>query len=306
MTRFDLHILGCGSAKPTLQHQPSCQVLDVRDNLLMIDCGEGAQLEWQRHRLKFSRLNHIFLSHLHGDHCFGLPGLLSSLALTDRTGTLTIHTFEQGAEFFTRMMREFCHDMPFEVRFNVIDTSPAVIWEDDAVTVRTVPLRHSLPTVGFVVTEKPKLRHIRPDRTAAYAVPHHAMNSLRQGHDYVMPDGTVVPNGELTAPPDPSHSYAYCSDTAYSEAVADAVRGVEWLYHEATYGDGCELVAKHRGHATARQAAEVARRAGVRQLVIGHFSSRYDNTDELVAQAREVFANTRAANEGMVIDLNNP
>ena len=304
MTRFELNILGCGSATSTLRHLPSCQVLNVRDHLMMIDCGEGAQLEMRRQRLKFSRLTHIFLSHLHGDHCFGLPGLLSTLALLGKSGTLTIHTFADGKEQFGRMLDYFCREMPFTVEWDVIGTRTAIVHEDNAIKVTAFPLRHRVPAVGFRFDEKPKLRHIKPEAVQRWQVPHHAMNSLRQGSDYITPDGHTVPNAELTLPPDPCRSYAYASDTMPSRRVVHAVEGVDWLYHEATYTQDCARQAHARYHSTARDAATVARDAGVGQLIIGHFSNRYDDETPLLREAQEVFPATRLAAEGLVVDLN--
>ena len=304
MTRFDLNILGCGSATSTLRHLPSCQVLNVRDHLLMIDCGEGAQLEMRRRGLKFSRLNHIFLSHLHGDHCFGLPGLLSTMALLGKTGTVTIHTFADGKEQFGRLLDYFCRETPFSIEWDVITTRKAVIYEDNAVTVTTFPLRHRIPAVGFRVDEKPKLRHIDPDAVARWQVPRHAMNSLCQGRDFVTADGRTVPNDELTTAPDAACSYAYASDTMFSRRVIRAVEGVDWLYHEATYADDCSRKARARYHSTALEAATVAREAGVKQLIIGHFSNRYADDSVLLREAQSVFPATRLAAEGLQIDLN--
>lgn len=304
MTRFELTILGCGSATSSLQHLPSSQVLNVRDNLLMIDCGEGAQLEMRRHKLKFARLNHIFISHLHGDHCFGLPGLISTMALLGKTGTLTVHTFADGADIFGRMLNYFCREMPFKLEFNVIGTRKAIIYEDDAITVSTFPLRHRIPTVGFIVREKPKLRHIDPEAVARWQVPTFALNGLRQGMDYITADGLTIPNASLTTPADKSISYAYCSDTMPSARVTSAIEGVDWLYHESTYGDECAVVARKRFHSTARQAAEVARQAGVGHLILGHYSKRYTDLSPLLEQAREVFPDTILGNEGLTVDLN--
>ncbi len=304
MTRLELTILGCGSATSSLQHLPSSQVLNVRDNLFMIDCGEGAQLEMRRHKLKFARLNHIFISHLHGDHCFGLPGLISTMALLGKTGTLTVHTFADGADIFGRMLGYFCREMPFKLEFDVIGTKKAVIYDDDAITVSTFPLRHRIPTVGFIVREKPKLRHIDPEATSRWDVPTFALNGLRQGQDFITPDGLTIPNAELTKPADPAISYAYCSDTMPSKRVTNAVEGVDWLYHESTYGDECTIVARKRFHSTARQAAITAREAGVKRLILGHYSKRYTDLAPLLEQAKEEFHNTILGNEGLTIDLN--
>ena len=288
----------------TMRHQPSCQVLNVRDNLMMIDCGEGAQLGVRRTKLKLMRLNHIFISHLHGDHCFGLPGLVSTMALLNRSNSLTIHTFKDGVDLFSRMLDYFCRERPFEVRFNVIDTHKRIIWEDDAVTVTTFPLVHRIPAVGFLFSEKPKLRHIIGEEVKRLGIPHYAMNALRQGEDWVSPDGLVVPNAQLTTPADPSISYAYCSDTKFSRRVIKHVTGADWLYHEATYDESLRLKAHKRYHSTALEAATVAREAGVKQLIIGHYSKRYIDETPLLDEARSVFPATRLANEGLVIDLN--
>ena len=304
MTRLELNILGCGSATMTPRHQPSCQVLNVRDNLMMIDCGEGAQLAMRRMKLKPMRLNHIFISHLHGDHCFGLPGLVSTMALLNRTGSLTIHTFQDGVELFSQWLDYFCRERPFEVRFNVIDTHKRVIWEDDAVTVTTFPLVHRIPAVGFLFQEKPKLRHIIGEKVKELDVPHYAMNALRQGEDWVTPEGIVVPNEELTKPADPAISYAYCSDTKFSRRVIKSVAGVDWLYHEATYDDSLRIKAHKRYHSTSLEAATVAREAGAKRLILGHFSKRYLDETPLLDEARTVFPDTLLANEGLVIDLN--
>ncbi|MBO4722247.1 MAG: ribonuclease Z [Muribaculaceae bacterium] len=303
MDIFELNILGCGSAKSTLQHLPSCQVLNVRGHLMMIDCGEGAQLEMQRHHLKFSRLKNIFISHLHGDHCFGLPGLLSTMALHNIGGTITVHIFKEGAELFGRMLDFFCRDRSFDLKFNIIDTHKAVIYEDNAITVSTFPVTHRVPCVGFLFREKPKLRHINAWACQQHEVPPHAMNSLRQGLDYVAPGGIVIPNSELTTDADPSISYAYCSDTKYSKRVINAVNGVDWIYHEATYDDANIKNATKRYHSTARQAGMVAREAGAKKLVMGHYSSRYQDIDLLLREAQQEFPCTIAANEGMKIDL---
>lgn len=304
MPKFELNILGCGSAKPTTRHLPSCQVLNVRDNLMMIDCGEGAQMAMSRQRLKFSRLRHIFISHLHGDHWFGLPGLLSTMGLHEQTGTVTVHIFKDGAQLLQQMVG-FMGQLPYHLEINVIGTQPACIHEDNAVTVSTFTLNHRVPAVGFIIREKPKMRHINPEATREANVPHWAMNSLRQGLDYVTPEGIVIPNAQLTTDADPNVSYAYCSDTRPSPRVTAALEGVDWLYHEATYGEECKRQAHARYHSTAHEAAQTAHDAHVKQLIIGHFSSRYLDETPLLHEAQTIFPNTRLANEGMLVALAN-
>lgn len=303
MEKFQLNILGCGSATCTTQHLQTSQILDIRDNLFMIDCGEGTQLQMRRMRLKFARLNNIFISHLHGDHCFGLLGMLSTLALLGKTGTMTIHIFKEGAEFFRNALDFFAYDMPFEVRFNVIPNAKATIYEDDAITVETIPLYHRVPTVGFLFREKPKKKHINREMTDFYNIPTFRLNDIRNGEDFITVDGKRIDNSILTRPADPSMSYAYCSDTTYSKKVIEAVKGVDWLYHESTYADDKHLTAGKRGHSTAREAGIVAREAGVKHLILGHFSSQYNDNSRFKAEAMEEFPDVTLAKEGLRLDL---
>lgn len=303
MEKFMLNILGCGSATCTTQHMQTSQVLDIRDNLFMIDCGEATQLQMRRMHLKFARLNNIFISHLHGDHCFGLLGMLSTLALLGKTGTMTIHISQEGADFFKNAVEFFGYDMPFEVKFNVITRDKAVIYEDNAITVTTIPLKHRVPAVGFLFAEKPKRRHINREMTDFYNVPLFMLNDIRGGADFVTPEGKTIPNAVLTHPADKSLSYAYCSDTAYSQKVIEAVQGVDWLYHESTYADDKHKSARLRGHSTAREAGIVAREAGVKHLILGHFSSQYNDLSRLRNEAMEEFPDVTLAQEGLKLDL---
>ncbi len=303
MAKFQVNILGCGSATPSMRHMPSCQVVDFRDRLFMIDCGEGAQLTMRRMKLKFSRLNHIFVSHLHGDHCFGIPGLLSTLALHGKEGALTIHMFEDGVKVMQEYINYFCRDISYEIKFNIIKPETAIIYEDDALTVSTFPLSHRIPCVGFKFEEKSKLRHLRGDMVKFYNVPIKELHNIKCGVDFVTPDGKVVPNAHLTTAADPSASYAYCSDTMFDPRVAESVKGVDVIYHEATYDDAEQDKAKARGHSTAREAGRIAALAGAKKLILGHFSKRYLSEDTHLAQAREEFGNVVIANEGLKIDL---
>ncbi|MBQ7941809.1 MAG: ribonuclease Z [Muribaculaceae bacterium] len=303
MEKFRLNILGCGSATCTTQHMQTSQVLDIRDNLFMIDCGEGTQLQMRRMRLKFARLNNIFISHLHGDHCFGLLGMLSTLALLGKTGTMTIHIFKEGADFFKNALDFFAYDMPFEVRFNIIPNAKALIYEDDAITVTTIPLSHRVPAVGFLFEEKPKKKHINREMTDFYNIPVYKLNGIRNGEDFITKDGNVIPNEVLTRPADPSVSYAYCSDTVYSKKVIETIKGVDWLYHESTYADDKYLTARKRGHSTAREAATAAMEAGAKHLILGHFSSQYHDNTRFRTEAMEVFPDVTLAKEGLVLEL---
>ncbi len=271
----------------------------------MIDCGEGAQLQFMRMRLKMSRLNDIFISHLHGDHFLGLPGLLSTMALHEKGHCVTIHTFERGAELLRSMLDFIIGDTPFDLRFNIIDPAKRQILIDDKTfTVSSFPLYHRVPAVGFLFAEKPKGRHINGEMARHHEVPNYMMESLRRGEDFVKPDGTVIPNEWLTSEPSPSGSYAYCTDTMFDRRIVASIRGVDTVFHDATYGDADAHLAAPRGHSTARQAAEIARRAGAKRLILGHFSKRYSSEQQLVNEAAEEFhGEIIAANEGMRIDL---
>lgn len=303
MALFQLNILGCGSAIPTARHNPSAQILDIRDNLFMIDCGEGAQLTMRKMRLKYNRLNHIFISHLHGDHCFGLIGLLSSMALQEKAGSVTIHIFEEGAELFDQQLKFFCRDIPFEIKFNVITPQRATIFESHAISIETIPLFHRVPCVGFLFKEKPKLRHLKGEMVKFYNIPIKELQGIKEGNDFITPDGVVVPNARLTTDADKVMSYAYCSDTAFNPKVAEMVAGVDTIYHEATYTNEFAHLASGRGHSTAQEAARIAQMAGASRLILGHFSKRYRDESPLINEATEIFPNTILANDGMRIDL---
>ena len=304
MEKFELTILGCGSAKPTMKHFPSSQVLNVRDKMFMIDCGEGSQLQYCKSRLPFNRLNHIFISHLHGDHWFGLPGLISTFNLQGRTAELHVHS-PQGLQQMMQPIMDYCnYDMTYQVYFHEFSTDePAVIFEDRTLTVSTIPLTHRVPTCGFLFKEKEGLRHILRDMIDAYHIPLAYINNIKAGADFVLPDGEVIPNERLTTPPSLVHSYAYCSDTMYRPEIVELVRGVDLLYHEATYAAEDEVKAQKHFHSTTLQAAQIAKDAQVKHLLIGHFSARYTDEDKLLSEAKSVFTNTLLANEGCVFEV---
>jgi len=269
----------------------------------MIDCGEGAQLQMMKQHLKLSRLSHVFISHLHGDHFLGLPGLLSTLSLHEMGGTMTIHTFAEGAKVLQKIMSVFCRDTSFEIEYNIIKPGREVIYEDHAIMVETFPLYHRVPCVGFKFREKSKPRHLRGDMIKYLNVPVYQLQAIRDGADFVTSDGRLIENARLTTAPDPSVSYAYCSDTAFDPRVAEDVKGVDVLYHESTYADNFAYKAASRGHSTAREAGKIASMAGVGRLVLGHYSKSYNNEELFLREASEEFPNVVAATEGMKIDL---
>lgn len=304
MDQMILHILGCGSATPSLRHLPACQVIEYRGRLMMIDCGEGAQLSMRRAGLHMHRLTDIFISHLHGDHCLGLIGLLSTLSLQQTGGTLTVHTFPEGAKIFRQMVNFFAPYLTYDLRFNEISHKGGeVIMETNGLTVKTFPLRHRVPCVGYRFDEKPKERHLRGDVANFYGIPPYMRRAIKQGADFTRPDGTVVPNDRLTLPADPACSYAYCSDTLYFPELVEDVRDVTLLYHEATYADDNISKAAERFHSTASQAARIALAANANTLLLGHFSKAYNNEERHLAEARAIFPNTLLAYEGLSLPV---
>ena len=304
MEKFEVHILGCGSALPTTRHQATSQVLNIREKLFMIDCGEGTQVQLRRSRLRFSRLNHIFISHLHGDHCFGLIGLISTYAMLERTAQLHIHAHADLQKLLAPQLDYFCKGMTFEVVFHPFNPGEqTVIYEDRSVSVETIPLRHRLPTCGFLFREKPTSRHIRREMIDFYQIPLYMINRIKSGEDYLLDDGTCIPCDRLTLPADPPRSYAYCSDTAYLPRIVHQVRGVDLLFHEATFASSEAVRARQTCHSTAEQAASIARDAQVKKLLIGHFSARYETEDVLLQEAKTVFPDTLLASENLKIEL---
>ena len=304
MEKFELHILGCGSALPTTRHFATSQVVNLRDKLFMIDCGEGAQMQLRKSRLKFSRLNHIFISHLHGDHCFGLMGLISTFGLLGRTAELHIHSPKGLEELLTPMLKFFCHTLAYKVIFHEFDTrQTSVVYEDRSMTVTTIPLQHRIPCCGFLFAEKARPNHIIRDMVDFYKVPVYELNRIKNGSDYVTPEGEVIANTRLTRPSDPPRKYAYCSDTIFRPEIVKQLSGVDLLFHEATFAESELARAKETYHTTAAQAARIALEAGVRQLVIGHFSARYEDESILLKEASAVFPNTILAKENLCISL---
>ena len=304
MEPFRVHILGCGSALPTLHHNASAQVVEIKGKLFLVDCGEGTQVQLRRSRLRFTKISAVFITHLHGDHCFGLIGMLSTFGLLGRTARLAIYAPAALEDMLKQQMQLFCHDFDYEVDFHAVDTSQQqVIYEDRSLTVETIPLEHRMPCCGYLFREKPSMPHIRRDMIDFYQIPTSQINNIKAGADWTTPDGEVVKNERLVEPADPTRSYAYCSDTRYIPTLHSRIKGVSTLYHESTYGEDNLLMAQKYYHSTARQAALVAREAGVGQLLLGHYSSRYEDEQVLLREAREVFENTHLTDENAVFDV---
>lgn len=298
MNKFELTILGCGSALPTMQHAPTSQILNVREKLFMIDCGEGTQLQFRRARLRFNRLNQIFISHLHGDHCFGLIGLISTLGLLGRTGDLTIHSVPELEKILRPQLAFFCRDLSFQVIIKPFDhTKHAVIYQDRSLTVSTIPLNHRMPCAGFLFEEAKNDLHLDGEMIKFYNIPIKELAQIKQGADYVTEEGQIVPNDRLTKAANASRKYAFCSDTAYKEDIIPIIEKVDLLYHESTFLEEDKARAKETRHTTAGQAAQIALKANVKKLMLGHYSSRYSDDNLFLEEAVRIFPRTILANE---------
>ena len=302
MSYFKVHILGCGSATPTVRHAPTAQVVDLRDKLYLIDCGEGTQLQMRRYQIHFNKINHLFISHLHGDHCFGIPGFIATLGLLNRTGELTIHGPAGIETYVTSILTQFCKELPYKVRFNIIDTTKhELIMEDRSLKVYSIPLKHRIPSCGYLFAENPKEPHIIREMIDFYHVPLWKIAEIKQGKDYISDDGAVIPSERFTRPAAPPKSYAYCSDTVYTPSIIPCIEGVDGLYHEATYLDKDRQRAKDTFHSTALQAAQIALQAGVKQLILGHYSARYKDLSDFWNEAHPIFPNVTLAEEGKTV-----
>lgn len=304
MEPFKVHILGCGSALPTLQHFPSCQIVEMRGKAFMVDCGEGAQIQLRKSHVAFSKIQAVLITHLHGDHCFGLIGMLSTFGLLGRTAPLHIYAPAELEDMLSQQMKLFCHDFDYDVVFHAVDTkNRAIIYEDKSLTIETIPLCHRVPCAGFLFREKPGLPHIRREMIDFYQIPISQINNIKMGADWTTDDGEHVPNKRLVTPPDPARSYAYCSDTSFQPQLAEQLHGVNLLYHEATYADDMQSNAEKYCHTTARQAGRIAKLAEARQLLLGHYSSRYTDEGVLLKEAKQEFENTLLSKEKMIVDV---
>ena len=294
MEPFKVHILGCGSALPTLHHMASSQVVELRDKQFMVDCGEGTQVQIRRSRINFNKIQAVFISHIHGDHCFGLIGMISTFGLQGRKSPLQVYAPAALGPMLQSQIELFCQHLSFEVVFHAIDTEKTdVIYEDRSLTVSTIPLQHRLPTCGFLFT----LPHIRRDMIDYLEIPVSQINNIKNGAGWTTPDGRTFSHEELTTPAEPTRAYAYCSDTRYVPTLHELIAGVDLLYHESTYCRDSQHRAEAYWHSTAADAATVAREAGVKKLLLGHYSSRYPDENAFLDEAREIFPESYLTNE---------
>ena len=270
----------------------------------MVDCAEGTQFQFRRNKFHDARLDHVFITHLHGDHCLGLIGLLSTFSLLGRTRDFHVFAPAEFGDILSAQVDFFIPNVTFNVVFHPIASYDCgVIYEGKQLTVRAFPLNHRVPCYGFLFTENNDERHIIPECIRKYAIPHEAIPGIKRGEDFMTADGRLVPNAELTTPPECPRSFAYCSDTKFMETAPEALQGVNLLYHESTYAESEASLAEAMYHSTARQAALFAMKCHAKRLLIGHFSSRYDDESPLLAEAQSVFPETLLAKENLVIEI---
>ena len=301
---FSVTILGSSSASPTTNRFQTAHVVNMRERFFLIDCGEGTQIQIMRNNISFSKINHIFITHMHGDHIFGLYGLLSTLNLDNRRHELHIYGFSQLEYILNDFLKYFGNDFRYEIIFHDINVRRRqLIYEDACMTVETIPLKHRIPCCGYLFKEKTPRLNIHKEMIERHNLTFTEIVKIKNGGDLLLRDGTIIANSELTYLPYKPRSYAFCSDTEYSKKVIDIVANVDLLYHEATFAADMQKMAKQTGHSTTIQAAEIAKQANVKKLVIGHFSSRYKELQPMLDEARSVFPETFLAKENEVFEI---
>lgn len=290
----NLTILGYNSAIPTITSSPTAQLLEMEERFFLIDCGEGTQIQLRKAKAKFSKINHIFISHLHGDHCFGLPGLISSFQLLGRETPLHIYGPTGIKELIETILRLTKTHKGFDLVFHELKSKQSeLIMEDHRIEVHTIPLNHRIYCNGYLFREKPKERQLNIQEISKYPeIEICDYHNLKKGKDFVLKDGYILKNELLTNNPSPPLSYAFCSDTRYSEKIIPIIKGVDLLYHEATFLDELKDLAQYTGHSTATEAATIAQKANVKKLILGHFSNRYSDYSVFEKEARKIFPNT--------------
>lgn len=299
MANFDVTVLGSSSATPAYNRNPSAQLLNLNEKYYLIDCGEATQNQLNKFRIKSSRIDYIFISHLHGDHYLGLVGLLSTMHLHGRTKEINIYGPPELKEIIDLQLKVSETVLRYNILFHATHTEYSeLIFDSNDLQVETIILNHRIPTTGFVFREKPKKRKINSSKMEEYDVPLEYIPLLKNGIDYSDKYGNTISNAELTTDPLPSKSYAYCSDTLYNENILEQIEGVDLLYHEATFLHELIERAIETFHTTALQAGIIAKKANVKKLMIGHFSARYKELDVLLAEAQSEFPNTTLALEG--------
>ncbi len=299
MKAFELTILGCSSATPTSKRNPSSQFLNICDRYFLIDCGEGAQVQLRRFKLRFQKIDHILISHMHGDHFLGLPGLLQSMHLLGRDRVLNIYGPPEVKTVIDLINKVSQTVLKYEIQYFVLPSDQSkIFYEDEMITVESFPLNHRVPCTGFLFREKKGERKILKRKLEALNISLAEIHKLKKGFDAEANDGSLIKNEDLTSDPPATRSYAYCSDTTYFEPIIEKIKNVDLLYHESTFLEDMKDRAEATFHSTAKQAGEIALKAGVKKLILGHFSARYNDLEPLLKEASSVFENVMLATEG--------
>ncbi|WP_291968104.1 ribonuclease Z [Maribacter sp.] len=299
-----LTVLGCYAATPRTLTNPTSQVLEINNQVVLIDCGEGTQVELRRHKIKFSRINHIFISHLHGDHFFGLPGFISTMRLLGREKALHVYGPKGIKEAITLLLKLGDSWTNYPLLFHELTSKEQeLIFEDDKISVTTIPLDHRVYTNGYLFREKLGKRKLNVTAAEKYGIDKAYYNNIKNGKNITLDNGTIVSNSELTFDPPEPKSYAFCSDTVYDESLAEKIKNVDVLYHESTFLETETDLAVKTKHATAKQAAMVAKEANVKTLVLGHYSTRYKSIALFKEEASTIFNNVLLADDGKTFDF---
>ncbi|CAM4356082.1 ribonuclease Z [Gillisia limnaea] len=299
-----LTILGCYAATPRTFTNPTSQVLEINNHVFLIDCGEGTQVELRRNKVKFSNIRHIFISHLHGDHSYGLVGLISTFRLLKREAELHVYGPKGIKEIITLQLKLSNSWTNYPLYFHELEGKESkLLYEDDKVTVETIPLKHRIYTNGFLFKEKAGPRKLLINKAVEYKIDVSLYKSLKMGKDVVSNDGKTIPNNLVTADPDPPKSYAYCSDTVYYPEIVPQIKKATVLYHESTFLDENQELAGPTKHSTAKQAATIAKQAGVKTLILGHYSTRYGNINLFKEEALTVFDSVELAEDGKIFNF---
>ena len=298
---FSLTILGSSSALPTSERYPTAQVLNILGRFFLIDCGEGTQIQLRRQKIGFGKIKHIFISHLHGDHYFGLIGLISTLNLLGLKTDIHIYSPSELKNLLQPQLNFIKGEMKVNLIFHPLNfKKPQKIYTDKRVEVFSFPVKHSISTCGFIFKEIEKQANIKKEAIQEYKIPIAKIKDIKAGSNFTTDKGKIIPNVKLTTPPPQPRSYAFCTDTAYHEPIIETIKGVDLLYHEATFPEEMKDFAKKTLHSTATDAARIAKLANVKKLIIGHFSARYNDARIFENEARTVFENTVAAEEGKI------
>ncbi|NQU88714.1 MAG: ribonuclease Z [Mariniphaga sp.] len=301
---FELTILGSSSAIPTSEKYPTAQVLNVHERFFLIDCGEGTQIQMRRLKFKLARFNHIFISHLHGDHYFGLVGLISTLSLLGNKNDIHIYAHSEIKTLIKGQLEFMKSEMAFAIIFHPLNfKKPQILLEDEQITVTSFPVKHSIPTCGFLFEEKQKLPNIKKELIEKYQIPIKNIQVIKEGANFSTENSETIKHSDLTTPPKEPRSYAFCTDTAYYEPVINIVKNVNLLYHESTFQNNKKELAEKTMHSTAQQAATIAKKANVKKLLIGHFSNRYKKPEGFLKEAKSVFPETFLATEGKTFKI---